>query len=275
MLDLYLLQQFVTFKECGSLNLAAEKLCISQPALSKSMKKLEDDIGYPLFIRSNRKIALNKTGEYLANKAKDYLKSGEDLLLEVNEYNRSLNNISVGSCAPAPLWELNADISLKFKDISITSRLSNNNELLKGLANNTYQLIIINKEINDDNLYVKKYRDETLYISVPKTHRLYKRKYVTPKDLKDELALVYKDIGEWMDWVKENMPDLHLMVLDDMNALNNAVRLGMTLSFVTDTDKDDRLKENKILPIKGIDSSMHFYLVCKKDNLKRFKSITN
>lgn len=273
MIDLYLLEQLVTFKECGSLNLAAEKLYVTQPALSKSMKKLEDDLGYPIFIRSNKKLQLNKTGEYLANKAKEYLKSGEDLLLEVNEYNRSLNNISIGSCAPAPLWELLPTISNLYKDTSITSMIENNDDILyKGLNNNAYQLIITTNKINDDSLYIKELKSETLFVSVPKNHRLYKKKNITIKDLDNELAIVYKDIGIWMDFVKDNIPNLHLMVMDDINALDNAIRLGMTLSFTTDYSRYE-VDDNKKLHFKDLDATIHYYLICKKENYKRFEKI--
>ena len=52
MMELYLLEQLIAFSRQGTLSGAAEKLHISQPALSQSMKKLEESLGVSLFERS-------------------------------------------------------------------------------------------------------------------------------------------------------------------------------------------------------------------------------
>ncbi len=57
MIELYELRQFAAFADCGTLLEAAEILHLSQPALSRNMKKLEEELGVPLFIR--RKINWN------------------------------------------------------------------------------------------------------------------------------------------------------------------------------------------------------------------------
>lgn len=51
MIELYELRQFAAFASAGTLLEAAEVLHLSQPALSRNMKKLEEDLGIPLFIR--------------------------------------------------------------------------------------------------------------------------------------------------------------------------------------------------------------------------------
>ena len=62
MMELYLLEQLIAFSRQGTLSGAAEELHISQPALSQSMKKLEESLGVSLFERSKNKIALNENG---------------------------------------------------------------------------------------------------------------------------------------------------------------------------------------------------------------------
>ena len=62
MFELYLLRQLAAFKEYGTLSEAAERLYLSQPALSRNMRKLEEEIGVPLFVRSRNKLELNENG---------------------------------------------------------------------------------------------------------------------------------------------------------------------------------------------------------------------
>lgn len=66
-MELYPLLYFATVAETGSLIRAAERLSISAPALSNSIRRLEQDLGIDLFDRSGRSLVLNDCGrEYLS-----------------------------------------------------------------------------------------------------------------------------------------------------------------------------------------------------------------
>ena len=65
MIELYELRQFVTFADTGTLSEAAKILHLSQPALSRNMKKLEDDLGIFLFERKRNKLELNNNVKYV------------------------------------------------------------------------------------------------------------------------------------------------------------------------------------------------------------------
>ncbi len=66
-MELYPLLYFATVAETGSLTRAAERLSISAPALSNSIRRLEQDLGVDLFDRAGRSLALNDCGrEYLS-----------------------------------------------------------------------------------------------------------------------------------------------------------------------------------------------------------------
>lgn len=69
------LRQLLEIAKTKSINQAAMNLYISQPNLSMSMRKLEDELGYPLFIRNNRGIELTVKGE-------QFLHSAESVLLQ-------------------------------------------------------------------------------------------------------------------------------------------------------------------------------------------------
>ena len=66
MFELYQLEQLLAVAACGTLSNAAEQLHISQPALSRSMRKLEDEIGVELFTRSKNRMELNENGRLAA-----------------------------------------------------------------------------------------------------------------------------------------------------------------------------------------------------------------
>jgi DNA-binding transcriptional LysR family regulator len=67
------LRYFVAVAEEGSVTRAAERLHVSQPALSKQIRLLERDLGFALFSRDNRAISLTTAGEELLGPARDLL----------------------------------------------------------------------------------------------------------------------------------------------------------------------------------------------------------
>lgn len=71
---------------------ASNKLFISQPAISKCMSKLEEELGITLFYRANKGISLTPSGELLFN----YLKDVRDSLLSCERVLISMNDIEEG-----------------------------------------------------------------------------------------------------------------------------------------------------------------------------------
>lgn len=63
--NLSLYHIFYTVASCGNISRAAERLYISQPAISKSIRRLEDSMGLRLFSRSSRGVALTEDGKLL------------------------------------------------------------------------------------------------------------------------------------------------------------------------------------------------------------------
>lgn len=64
-MDIQQLIYFVTVAKTGTYVAASRQLYISQPALSKSIKKLENEFGTHLFVQVDKKIVLTDTGKIL------------------------------------------------------------------------------------------------------------------------------------------------------------------------------------------------------------------
>lgn len=67
MIDSNLWRELAVFEECGTLSKASEKLFISQPALSRSMNRLEEELGITIFTRSKNKLTLMIMGNWQLN----------------------------------------------------------------------------------------------------------------------------------------------------------------------------------------------------------------
>lgn len=195
MIELYELRQFAAFGETGTLSEAAEKLHLSQPAISRNMKKLEDDMGVTLFERSKNKISLNDNGQYLLKLAQKLLSDAHNLPLKVREHDRQKHTISLGVCAPAPIWRLASLIANVFPQMTLQTEIDDDKRLLSDLANGIYQLAVLHEKPDKDNLIVKECGRESLMFALPKEHRFADRKSLSFADMDGENMLLMPNLG--------------------------------------------------------------------------------
>jgi DNA-binding transcriptional LysR family regulator len=91
---------FQTIAEAGHLGRAAERLGRTQPALTKSIRRLEDDIGAELFDRSGRGLRLTSVGEVLLARARQLRQSVETTRRELQDVMQgAVGHVRIGSAA--------------------------------------------------------------------------------------------------------------------------------------------------------------------------------
>lgn len=98
MLNYEEMQYFASFAETGTLSGVAEQFHISQPTITRAMKKAENEFGVPLFDRTKNSISLNDNGVYAAQEISILLKQTDETLRRVRAYDRANRTISI------PAW---------------------------------------------------------------------------------------------------------------------------------------------------------------------------
>lgn len=84
-MDYKQLQCFLKVCEAGSINKAAEQLFLSQQALSKSMRNLEQELGVSLLVRTPGGVRLTPAGELLQQRAAAYLEDHDDIIRQLRQ----------------------------------------------------------------------------------------------------------------------------------------------------------------------------------------------
>ncbi|WKY46660.1 LysR family transcriptional regulator [Eubacteriaceae bacterium ES3] len=277
LIEIYLLEQLVTFARCGTLLKASEELHISQPALSRSMKKIEQEFGVSLFHRENSKISLNETGKVAVEYAVRVLASNQELIQRVLSYDRSLRTIHIGACTPFPLNELIPVLQEQFIGKTISSEIENDPILISGLKNNLYQLVILHEKPEDKTLFIQRYLEEQLYISIPEDHPLATQDYVSFQDLLGIRILVSGGVGFWMNVCKEKLSSSDLLVQSNMDALTELVEASSLPIFNSDQmlkrgyDIPDRIS----IPINDDKSHVTYYIACLASEKYKYSSVFN
>jgi DNA-binding transcriptional LysR family regulator len=100
MIDAELYRVFYTVAGCGTISAAAGSLFVSQPAVTKSVKKLEDLTGCTLFVRSSKGVRLTTEGQILYEYVKngfEHLQNGEQVLKKLKNRKEGLVKVGIST----------------------------------------------------------------------------------------------------------------------------------------------------------------------------------
>jgi DNA-binding transcriptional LysR family regulator len=269
------MRQLVAFKEYGTLSEAAERLYLSQPALSRNMRKLEDEIGVPLFVRSRNKLELNENGVLTAELAEKAISEIDSIAKQVRDFDRSRKTISLGVCAPAPIWKLTPLLSQLYPTMTIKTEIAEETELLEGLHNGQYQLIVLHFKPENKHYISSACGTEKLFFSLPPTHRLANKTTLSFSDLDGESFLLMSEIGFWHDMTVRKMPHSRFLIQNDRTTFDEIINASVLPAFSTDTAKAflGKSADRVEVPITDEEAEVHYFLVCLKDNEKQFRQL--
>lgn len=276
MIEIYLLEQLDAFARCGTLSAASEELHISQPALTRSMKKLEEELDVPLFDRRKNRLFLNENGKLAARQAAIVLAQDRDLIRRVRAFDRSQRTIALACCAPVPSYELTPRLQQLYPDMAISSEIYPDEKLLDGLRDGTYQLVVLHVPPEGDDLYSSVCGHESLSISVPPAHPLAAFDTVSFADLDDVPMLQYSRVGFWYDLAMKMIPHPHLLLQEDRHTFTEIADASALPTFFSDyfnAYEQRDVSSRKIIPLSDPEARVTYYLVCRKDNARRFQDL--
>ncbi|MDO7208392.1 LysR family transcriptional regulator [Acinetobacter nosocomialis] len=193
MLTLKQFQYFIKIVEEGSFTAASEKLFIAQSALSRQMKLLEEEIGFQLFDRTDKRVKLTAAGEVFYKKIKDnllYLNEIIDLAKSVSEGKN--RQIKIAHSSSIVMDHKKVQI---LKEVSLTQQLSfeintlSSEQQILALMNGEIDIGFIRPPVRHtlDEMSILKLYEEPLMVAVHTEHAKFaKAEKVYLKDLKDE-----------------------------------------------------------------------------------------
>lgn len=270
MLELYDLEKLVAFRREGTLVAASEKLLISQPALSRSMRKLEDEMGVELFTRSKNRMELNENGLLAADLAEKLLGEADSLVSRVRQLDRSRHTVSVGSVAPEPLWELAAAIGSAYPGMTVSSGLAEADALLAGVQDETYSFVVLTFAPQLPGVEVLPFGSEKLCFLLPMNHPLAGEAELRLADLNGETMLLRPNLGFWTRTL-ESLPDTRFLVQQEDYAFGELIRASSLPAFTTDrVQRRYGATEGRVaVPISDHGTSVDYFVAYRSADKKR------
>jgi len=197
------IRYFLTVADLGGFTAAARQLFIAQPALSRQIAQLEEEIGFPLFTREARGVRLTAAGEQFRNRVADLEKS----LLAAVEESRQLDRGEGGvlrllHSSSVPIDRLMPSIQ-RFVEHAPHARIDldrlSSEQQISEIAAGKADLGIIRLPVlrRDPAVRLHELPAERLWAALPKTHRLATRDSLALAELADEplVSAVHRERG--------------------------------------------------------------------------------
>lgn len=274
MLENYLLEQLVAFADAGTLSKAAEELHITQPALSKSMRRLEQLFGITLFHRSHSHIELNANGRVAVRYARKALQANNEIIPRTLAFYRRQHTIRIAGCSTIAIHHLIQMCQDFYPTMTLTTSLINYPDAPELLQNENYDLVVSTENSADPQLVGQAFLSEQLMLSVPVESPLAQQKKLSFRDLAGMDILAHAGSGIWLNICRHQIPNVNLLIQENMQSLDQLVKASALPVFSSSMTRVDKEMVDRVtIPIEDDAAKIRYYLLCERGSYQNFKDI--
>jgi DNA-binding transcriptional LysR family regulator len=201
--DTRLLRYFAAVAEEGNLTRAAERLFVSQPALTKQVKQLEDRLGVRLFSRSRAGMALTEPGRALASRVPALLGEWDRALRETRRAATQVLRVGfLASAANEATPSIIAAFDVRRPGWRVDMRQAAWSNPTAGLASGDVDAALVRLPFpGQERWRMQVLLTEPRCVALPSAHRLSTRESIAFEDLWDELFVAAPvETGPWRDY---------------------------------------------------------------------------
>ncbi|AUB76237.1 LysR family transcriptional regulator [Pseudomonas sp. Lz4W] len=258
----------------GSFTRAAERLFLSQPAISDQVRKLEERFGVLLFHRNKRSVRLTDLGDRLLSITQRlFVVQAEAQELLQDSQALQTGSLVLAVDAPVHVLPQIARFCERYPGISVKIETGNTDESLARLFNYQADLALLGREVSDDRLLSLRLRSDPMVAFVARTHPWAGRSSICLSDLEDT-PLVLREIGSvTRQTLEEEMSQAGLRMraaiqVEGREAAREAVVVGIGVGVVSAAEfgSDSRVIA---LPITDCKRRLTETLVCLQEQSSR------
>jgi DNA-binding transcriptional LysR family regulator len=257
--NLSLYHIFNIVAEAGNISHAAKQLYISQPAVSKAIQSLEENLKTTLFIRSSRGVKLTEEGKLLYEytlSAFDTLRRGEDSLKRIHEL--GIGHLRIGASTTLCKYLLLPYLDGFVREnphIKITIDNQSTSHTLKQLENNTLDIGLVAKPANTDVFhFISLGEIEDIFVAT--------RTYLNNLKLRENSSDIFSSANIMLldeenvsrkyieDYFKTNSIELeHILEISNMDLLIEFAKTSLGVACVIKAFVQKELEEGSLLQI--------------------------
>ncbi|RTZ47625.1 LysR family transcriptional regulator [Candidimonas sp. SYP-B2681] len=255
------LQAFIAVAEELHFGNAARRLHMSQPPLSQQIRRFEEDVGTPLFVRNTRSVSLTPAGVVLLKKAKQLVSDGQAALVATQR--RAAGNsghLTIGFTSTAAyqlLPKLLAGYHACLPDITFTLKEDLSANLITLLADDRIDLALLRRPaaVSHEALVFTCVSREAMYVAMPHEHPYAQLESIAPQLLHGipfigfsaDSALYFRERIQSIFTHFQIQP--HIVHESVMPTLLSLVEAGMGLALVPESASSLRPVGLRFLPL--------------------------
>ena len=258
-LNLHHLRVFTAVAENGGFSRAAVVLRLSQPAVSKSVRELEREVGLSLFDRAARTPRLTDAGTLLLARANELFgveRMAEEELGSLRGLERGVLRVGASTTiATYFLPEMLARFHVRYPGVALRVLSANTRAVARRLLEGRLDIALVEGPVQHERISTIPWRQDELVVIAPATHRLVRKRNVKVEDLKDE-PFILREPGSGTRVVAEAALAEHGLhpasglQLGSTEAIKQTVAAGLGLALVSRAAAADQLALGYIAVLK-------------------------
>src|SRR6516225_9137545 len=266
---------FHAVAETGSMTLGAERLDISQPAVSKQVQDLEHAMGVHLFDRIGRRVYLSRAGEVLADYARRLFalaREAEEAMADVRAAGRG--KLVIGASTTIGTYLLPgvlAEFRRRHPRVELLVQIENTEQVHRRLAGHELDLGLTEGPVEEGELDAEVFLQDALVMIAAPGHRLAGRPRV-PLSAVSKEPFILREPGSGTRAVEERalarlkLPVREVMALGSTEAIKRVVAEGVGLAVVSRLAVDAECAAGTlaVLPVAGLRLARPLHLVRRR-----------
>ncbi|MCX6853939.1 MAG: LysR family transcriptional regulator [Verrucomicrobia bacterium] len=243
-MELRPLRSFIAAAEDGNISRAALRLGMTQPALSRQIKGLEEEMGVALLERGAHSFSLTPAGDLLLREGRVLLEKAEQIEQRVRASAKAQvlrvgysPSLTAGILAPAmeSFTQLHPRARVELSDLS-------SQEMIEALQKGALDVIVTAtplKELPD--ILWSTVQQQAWRVAVPRQHALMQKQTLTPADMHEQKLVVYsqRDYPDYWNvittWFKQQKINAKIASeCDGVTSLISAVEAGLGVAMVVE-----------------------------------------
>ena len=267
------LKVFLAVASHENVSMAAEELAMSQSAASTALKELEQRFDVFLFDRVGKRLKLNEQGALLRPQAAALLSQAEQIESSLIRHS-DVGELKVGATLTIGNYVAIGIMAAFIKDhpsAQVELDVENTQAIASKVQNFELDIGLIEGELQEPNLDVQYWRDDTLSLFCSPQHPLAKKKELSDADLKQADWIVReKGSGtrQAFDRAMSGMlPEIILRLeLQHTEGIKRAVEAGLGIGCLSELTLQDAFKRGTLVPLLAPqrDWTRKFYFILHK-----------
>jgi DNA-binding transcriptional LysR family regulator len=265
MLNLHKLEVFALVAQEGSFSHAAERLYMTQAAVSQHMRELEATLGTPLFVRGRRGVDLTPSGERLAEYAKRIFALVAEAELAVTDVsNLSKGQLTLGASAGVSVYLLPdwaQPFSMRYPQLTLSVMTHTTPKVIEALLAHQVELGIVEDspdETENERLGLVTLQEVDQFVIVGRKHAWWGRDQLAINDLNGQLLVARQQGSHARIWLDKTFTthDIHPRISAEFDApesVKRAVMAGISFTILPDYAVNDEVEMGMLyrIPLTG------------------------